>query len=204
MQAAIDQFRTNINRVRHLGNIYRALRVQTTDVLDLSDILRTELVMAVSALDHYIHELARLGMLEAYQGNRTQTSAFLRFSVSIDSVLRGILDSLGTNLLEGEITRQHGHQSFQQPDRIADAIRLISDVKLWPEVAEELGMTTRDVKEQLALIIDRRNKIAHEADINPTIGPNSPNNLWPISEDLADNAIDFIEQVAEAIYVVVQ
>jgi len=70
MQAAIDQFRTNINRVRHLGAIYRALKAQTTEVLDLSDILRAELVMAVSALDHYIHEVTRLGILETYHGSR--------------------------------------------------------------------------------------------------------------------------------------
>ena len=47
MQTAIDQFRTNINRVRNLGSIFEALDSQTTSVLDLSDILRAELVLAV-------------------------------------------------------------------------------------------------------------------------------------------------------------
>lgn len=204
MEAAIDQFRTNISRVRHLGTIYKALRVQTTGVLDLSDILRAELVMAVSALDHYIHEVTRLGMMEAYQGNHARTPAFLRFSISLDSVLQGIQSPSGLGLLDGEIKKQHGYQSFQQPDKIADAIRLISDVKLWPEVGKQIGMAAQDVKKHLTLIIDRRNKIAHEADINPTIGPGRPNNLWPIDEILVDKAIDFIEQVAEAIYAVVQ
>ena len=61
MRAAINQFRTNIERVRNLGTIYKALNAQTTDILDLSDLLRAELVMAVSAFDHYIHEIVRLG-----------------------------------------------------------------------------------------------------------------------------------------------
>ena len=62
MQTVINQFRANIVRVRDLGVIYSALKAQTTGAIDLSDILRTELVMAVSALDHYIHEIVRLGM----------------------------------------------------------------------------------------------------------------------------------------------
>jgi len=60
MQTVINQFRTNISRVRNLGSIFGALNSQTTSVLDLSDILRAELVLAVSALDHFIHELVRL------------------------------------------------------------------------------------------------------------------------------------------------
>ena len=88
MQAAIDQFRRNIQRVRNLGAIYQALSAQTTQALDLSDLLRSELVMAVSALDHYIHELVRLGMLEAYQGNRVQTDASCGFKSLCPAPLR--------------------------------------------------------------------------------------------------------------------
>ena len=40
--------------------------------------------MAVSALDHYIHELVKLGMLEAYRSNRAQTDALLRFRISLE------------------------------------------------------------------------------------------------------------------------
>ena len=75
MQSALDQFQGNIARVRNLGCIYRALEGQTTAAVDLSDLLRAELVLAVSALDQYIHELVRLGMLEINQGARQETPA---------------------------------------------------------------------------------------------------------------------------------
>ena len=39
MQAAIDQFRRNIQRVRNLGSLHQVLTSQTTPALDLSDIL---------------------------------------------------------------------------------------------------------------------------------------------------------------------
>ena len=199
MEAAIEQFRVNIDRVRNLGAIFKALRSQTTEVLDLSDILRAELVMGVSALDHYVHELVRLGMLEIYHGHRIAPPAFLRFQVTLDNIIQGIANPADDSWLEDQIRSRHGYQSFQRPDKIAGAIRLISSVQLWNEVAQHSGMTAQQVKQKLTLVVERRDKIAHEADMNPSF----PGNRWPIDEILADDAIDFIELLAETIYTLV-
>jgi hypothetical protein len=198
MQSALDQARANIGRVRNLGAIHKALNAQTTGAIDLSDMLRAELVLGVSALDHFVHELVRLGMLEVYRGNRAQTPAFLRFTVSLESVLQGIAAPGDEGWLENEIRTRHGRQSFQNANNIANAVRLISEVSLWEEVANRLGMSLQDVQSQLNLIVDRRNKIAHEADSDPTF----PGSRWPIDDVLVDEAVDFIEQVIESIYYV--
>lgn len=196
MQAAIDQFRVNIARVRNLGVIHNTLNVQTTAAIDLSDILRSELVMAISALDHCIHEIVRLGMLEVYRGTRPETSAFLRFQISLERVRQVVSDPTSDDWLENEIRERHSWRSFQQADHIADAIRLISDISLWEQVSTHMGMPSQDVKEQLNLIADRRNKIVHEADMDPT----PYDTRWPIDEALVDDTINFIEQIAETIY----
>jgi len=177
MKAAIEQFRTNIERVRNLGAIYQVLEAQTTEILDLSDILRSELVLAVSALDYYIHEVVRLGILEAYHGRRTQTSACLRFRVTLGSALQGISTPASDGWLEDQITNAHSYQSFQDPDKIADAIRLISDAELWNVVANYLGMSSQYVRQKLKLVVNRRNQIAHEADMDPSYGGRP----WPIN-----------------------
>jgi hypothetical protein len=70
--------------------------------------------------------------------------------------------------LETEIRTRLGLQSFQKPDQIADAVRLFSSVELWKELGAQLGEDPHDLKVQLKLIVDRRNKIAHEADIDPS------------------------------------
>jgi hypothetical protein len=59
MQVAIDQFRANIHRVRNLHTLFTYFSTVTTTVLDLSDLLRVQLVMAVSALDHYSTSTSR-------------------------------------------------------------------------------------------------------------------------------------------------
>ena len=246
MQSALDQFRISISRVRDLISLHDAIKTKVTNAVDLSDLLRAALVLAVSALDFYIHEVVRLGMLEIHRGIRPEPSiganaiqsAFSRFRVSlgnarqdrviatdinswleleiqqaygneflnqshsISSLLPVLSNSIfnklnSTSWLEDEIRSQHSYKSFQQPEKIAEAMRLISDKKLWDEVAIQMGKSAKDVKQELSLIVDRRNKIAHEADIDPTLGLG---NRWEIDQVEVSEAVDFIEQVVESIH----
>ena len=201
MQSAIDLFRISIARVRDLIAVHNSLKAQASSVLDLSDMLRAALVLAVSALDYYIHEVVRIGMLEIHRGQRPEPPAFSRFQISLGNARAGI--NAGQNIdswLEDEIRQRHSYKSFQQPEAIADAIRLISNKKLWEEVSINMGRLAKDaedIKKQLSLIVDRRNKIAHEADIDPTL---SLGDCWPIDELLVNEAVDFLEQVVESIH----
>ena len=205
MQIAIDLFRGNIRRSRDLAAIFRTMTAQTTGAFDVSDVLRASLVTAVSTMDHYIHELVRLGMLEAYRGVRTRTPAFFRFQVALGNVLPASLDFDPAAGLEAQIRERHGHQSFQMPDSIADAIRLVSDVELWNEVSKCIGRERREITDRLTLITQRRNKIVHEADIVLDYAGQMASSevRSPIDEDMVDDAIDFIDQVSETIYILV-
>ena len=196
MLDAIEQFRKNVDRVRVIGGLYEVLDQLTTPVVDKTDLLRTQIVMIVSALDHYIHEITRIGMLEIYDGMRPPTNAFLRFQVALDAALRGFDEQSGSAWLETEIREKHGYLAFQHPDKIADAVRLFSSCELWPSVAVQLGQTAQEVKDELRLIVDRRNKIVHEADLDPSY----PGVRWPISPADSAHTVDFIQSVCEAIH----
>lgn len=246
MQSALDQFRISIGRVRDLIALHNSVKAQATGALDVSDMLRAALVLAVSALDYYVHEVVTLGMLEIHRGRRsepipsanTTQSAFSRFQVSLGGarqdrltainiaswlevdiqqaegyeflqqsqtisalipiISSSILDRLNnTSWLESEIRDRLGYQSFQQADKIAEAIRHISDKKLWDEVGILMAKSAKDIKQQLNSIVDRRNKIAHEADIDPTFNIGS---RWNIDEMLVGDAVDFIEALVESIH----
>jgi RiboL-PSP-HEPN len=248
MQSAFDQFRISIGRVRDLITLHNSVNAQVTEAPDASDMLRAALVLSVSALDYYVHEVVTLGMLEIHRGERpepissanTTQSAFSRFQVSLGGarqdrltaidiaswleaelqqaqgydflqqshtistlipiISSSILKKLNNNYwLESEIRERLGYQSFQQADKIADAIRYISDKKLWDEVAIKMTKSVRDIKQQLNSIVDRRNKIAHEADIDPTF---NIGDRWNIDELLVGDAVDFIEMLVESIHLV--
>ncbi len=201
MQSALDQFRISINRVRDLIAVHNSVNTQSTSALDLSDILRAALVLSVSALDYYVHEVVKLGMIEIHRGNRLEPPAYSRFQISLGSAREGM--NISANLdywLEAEIQQRHSYKSFQHPDKIAEAIRLISDQSLWLEVGNVMGQPAKDIKQQLIVIVDRRNKIAHEADINPELGLG---NRWSIDEAMVQDTIDFIEEVIESIHLVI-
>jgi RiboL-PSP-HEPN len=199
MFSAVELFRENIVRVRNLGGLTQALVSMTTSVVDSSDILRAQYVLAVSALDHYVHELTRLGMLEIFDGKRSPPPGYLRFQVSLaiyDAVGLATGNIVSRDYFDSEIRAQHGYVSFQQPDKVAEAIRLIKEVKLWDRVGYRLGMDAGDIKQRLKLIVDRRNKIAHEADLDPTY----PKARWPISAPDVENVVGFLVEVVEAIH----
>jgi hypothetical protein len=67
---------------------------------------------------------------------------------------------------------------------------MVSPCSLWNEVSLKLGasaatVTTAagDLRKKLSVIVDRRNKLVHEADLQPTV----PRIAWPISRsDLAE------------------
>ena len=92
----------------------------------------------------------------------------MRFQVTLGSALDAINALRNDSWLEDQIRTRHSYRSFQDPDNIAEAIRLVSDVQLWEAIASELNTTSRDARTQLRSIVDRRNQIAHESDVDPS------------------------------------
>ena len=196
MLSAIQQFRGNMLRTRELGRLAAAIAKITTPAIDVSDLWRSQIVLGVSALDHFVHELTRLGMIETAQGKRPKTDAFVRFQIPLGAVDDGLAGQAHELWLGEAIRDKHSWLSFQHPDKIAEAVRLMSPIKLWEEVGKMVALPGQDVKARLELVVDRRNKIAHEADMDPT----NPGFRWPINEAMASNALGFIDLVAEAIF----
>jgi hypothetical protein len=190
----IEQFDHNIGYTKDLLALGRAVDAATTGALDIGDLQRAAIVMAVSALDHYVHEKARNGMQQILSGQRVTTDAFERFPLTMKLALEGGPNP-GESWLDEAIQAQHGHRPFLKTDDIAEAMRLISSAQLWNEVGVQLNREPSAVKAELKTVIDRRNKIAHEADLDPT----QPGRRWPMSDALAKDAVDYVEQVVQAI-----
>ena len=197
MQSALKAFDDSLARARHLHGLHLTLSKTLTGAVDLSDILRAEIVMSVSALDHYVHEIARLGVIECWKGTRPSTKAFNSFTLTMSTVHSLKSPATALAALDSEIRAKHGYVSFQTPDKIADAVRLFSQATLWEEVGLQLGKSAKDMKAILGLIIDRRNKIAHEADVDPSF----PGQRWPISEAMVEEIVNNVDAIGHAIHI---
>lgn len=178
---------------------------QLTLALTPDELLRAEWVARVSALDLYVHELVAQGMKETFEGHRKRSTAFLRFQLSNEVLLRiqaTTLPEAASSAYDLEIRSRLGLMTYQEPEKIAEGIRLISDVSLWTSIATSQGSTpaTMDndakvAKRGLSLIVERRNKIAHEGDLQPNV-PRTP---WPISQADLQYVAGFIRRIVDAI-----
>lgn len=191
----LQTFEASLERARALGVMHAALKDLTTAVIDPSDLLRAQIVLAVSSLDHLVHEITVRGMLEIYDGRRGATPHYLKFKVPINA-FGATSAALSRGAFESAIRESHSYLSFQRPEKIADAIRLFSTVSLWQEVAAQLSMPVDDLKGRLDLAVDRRNKIAHEADLDPSY----PGQRWPIVTKDAEGVVDLIEDAGKAVH----
>jgi len=209
-QQELDLFDKQVERARDLVGTAAALNASLTGAVDVSDLYRAAYVQAVSALDTFIHSDVRARMLATFPTD-SHTQAFDRFRVSLSSVqvalaTQGDLASQ-LNWLDAEIQDQHSYLSFQQPDKIADAIRLVSNVRLWDALALSFGQAAMDgesgakiLKRRLTLMVDRRNTIVHESDLNPTP---PGDRLYPMTRATAEDAIDFVERLVHEIYALI-
>jgi hypothetical protein len=200
---SLQLFRDVWLRADMLTEMHTSIRAQGT-ALELDEILRAEWVARVSALDLYVHELVAQRMLRIQRSELPATPAFNKARVSAETASRMAAGSSteASAAFDLDIRTQHSLLTFQSPDKIADAIRLTSNVELWNAIALRQGASTSEAKDKakalkakLSLIVERRNKIAHEGDLLPGL----PRQPWAISEADVRDVRDFLLSVVESI-----
>jgi hypothetical protein len=117
-------------------------------------------------------------MLEIFEGHRLPSPGYLRFQISTETLERirtAATTSDAGAAFDLDIRNQLSYVTYQDPDKIADGVRLCSRIELWNEVALKLGATSttkvseaKNLKTALSLLVQRRNKIAHEGDLRPS------------------------------------
>ncbi len=211
MQAAYNQFNDNIRYIRDLDTLYRSLKHGQALPNDLSDLLRAEVVYAVSALDKLVHELVRMGMLEAFKGIKPKTRKFNGFAITAETLdkiketaieqtinpnPRALPNELPEYWFEKEILLKHRIVAYQDPDKISDGLSLIwEEEHKWQKIAAKTGIDEKTLKTTLKNIAVRRNQIVHEADTD--IQTNTKN---IIEEGDVKDIVDFIEKLGNALY----
>lgn len=200
MLRAKQRFDSGITRIRNLDSLYihltSNLHLPETDV---SDILRSEVVYAVSSFDKFIHDVVRQGMVETFTGTRAATNAYRNFSISLEQ-LNAIQTSSNIpppeTIFENTIAENHKHLSFQEPDKVSAALSLIwQEAYKWQKIGACLGKSENDVKVELKNIVMRRNQIVHEADIDLLSGQ-----VQTIRHRDVQASVKFIDDLSNCIF----
>lgn len=201
IDSAIKTFELNIEGVRQIQLIYDYLDNQQVNDLDLSELLRAEIALAVSALDCFIHDVVRLGTVEIYSGNRPFTSKTFQPNFDPRKFVSLLTKSKDEQIqeLENAIRLINKESAFQKPEKIANALLSIGVENIWTSVAGKLGISeAKEVEDELDIIINRRNVIVHEGDIDY-----QTEQKRNIDKDEVKKNIDFINSVCVAIFNIV-
>lgn len=151
--------------------------------LNKDHLLRSEFILIVSAFDNYLHNIVRRKITESFFSTAPLPDKMnLEMPVRIFQELMGGTDDTDTDartetrrqLFDSALRKQLSESSFQSPRSVEYAAGLLQIVQLWKTVASAMNVaahtnsyTPENVRNQLALIVQRRNQIAHEADIVP-------------------------------------
>ncbi|NNJ60643.1 MAG: hypothetical protein HKP61_06750 [Dactylosporangium sp.] len=198
-------FRSNIEYARNMVIAGQSLAAFQSPVIDVGDFYRAAWVQAVGALDHWFHEelYRRVAMLVG-QDNPTMPYQLTKFELPLDMVeaVRRGTTTLADAVAE-HVRAKWANAALQNPRKISEALKLVTEQNVWDGAAKQLNtwnhgrtaMTDQTLKKQYTAITERRNKIAHEADLLD----GHLKQRRDITAADATDAIDWIERIALAI-----
>lgn len=218
MISTITTFNECINDVKSMRAFYVYLKdYYHIPENDLTDLLRAELVNVVSAMDRFIHEIVRIGIISSYMGfsAKTPKCKSMPFKLAtMSKILECKLlttpptcnEELAEYWVNKEVTEILKTFSFQKIDKIKDALSYIWDdpYKLQAIVSKmrysafpgpNINANQKYLEKKIDLIVSRRNQIVHEADFDVTINSKQTiNTVW------LDDTILFVTDFVYSIY----
>lgn len=182
------RFQECLQRARGVCELQEYLSVNHTGVLDTTDMLRAAVVLCVSAFDFLIYETFCIEVLHRYRGRRSMSRFHIPFDVTI------VDPSEAEAIIENHVRETNSYKSFVDPRRYSDAMGCFVSAP-WDRMAAKLGRDPSLLKQRVRAIYRWRNRIAHEADINPVLAGVE---LWPIEKRDVIDAINDFEEVGLA------
>lgn len=190
-------FNEQITSLRALSSIHQYLD-DNAPSMDASSLLRSEFILIVSAFDNYLHCIVRRTIRENFFASQFLPESFCIplpvchaiHSESDPLIQQQIFDASLKSILEKD--------SFQSPKSVEYALGLINIKGIWSKVASTMGDTAEHIKNRLALIVKRRNQIAHESDIDQSTA-----SLRPIDTQTVIDCRVFMQQLVSAIDVLI-
>lgn len=197
MHNSVALFNLNLAQSRNISALHDYLSTSIAIPGSFDDLLRSQLVYAVSAFDKLIHDLVRIGMVGTFMGVRPATSKYLADPISMQ-VHMDIMQATvppKEHIFEQALFRKFKTVSFQEPAKVADGLSYVwEESQKWQKIAAVLGVTDHTARTTLKVIIDRRNAIVHEADIDPLT-----NSKISIAKVESEGGLDFLQSCGNAI-----
>jgi hypothetical protein len=198
-------FRANIEYARKMVLAGQSLAAFQSPVFDIGDFYRAAWVQAVSAVDHWFHEVLYRRVAElAVQDSPGMPYQLTNFELplkKVEEVRRGTTTL--ADAVSDHVKAKWSNAALQNPRKISEALKLVTEENIWAKAAAQINewhhgrtaLTEQALKKKYSAITERRNKIAHDADLVD----GSLDQRRSITDAEVNDAIDWIERIALAI-----
>lgn len=159
--------------------------------------LRFVWIASISALDHFVTQAVLEIATNKYASGEFLSSKLRNELTSFEkaTAFRGMNAIEATIHFRETLSTAIRYKSFHRADHITDGLAYIwTEKQKWQKISQEMGLEAKAAKEQLDAIVDRRNVIAHNADINDSSG-----NRYAVQIEDARKVASFTRQLAYAI-----
>jgi len=184
-------FDLNIQGAEQCVRIYDGVS-QLRSSFDLDWLLRSAIVLAVSAMDAYFHDKVRYRAARFASAPMPRQLASLK--VPLGEVRKWDEVSRKGNVIRRWVVEHLKTRPLQSPNAIAEALKLVGIQGLWNTV--EGDPSARDaLLACLNQLVKRRNQIAHLGDRLQS--RSSGKALRPITRDYAVRGIEFVKELVQ-------
>lgn len=194
-------FAANILGAEECVRIHDGVR-QLGSTLDLDWLLRSAIVLAVSAMDAYFHDKVRYraGRFPLYQQMELSTQFLPRqlanLKVPLSELPRWEKAKRKGNVVRHWAVEHYAVRPLQNPEAIANALNLAGIEDLWNTVEPDKS-EGQALLDRLRALVKRRNQIAHEGD--RLKHRSSGQRLRAIRPGDAVDAIEFVKALVEKV-----
>lgn len=164
------------------------------------DIYRSQIVFLESALDFYIHEISKYGIVSIFTDKWQKTDRYNNCKVPMEVLEKGIRNSKTTEWLSEYFNQRFSSEVYLSVETMKDQLNMLglsfeSIVKEAYQPFFEVNQAYTEGKSIIKELFERRNQIAHQSDRKHT---NAERN--DISKEYVQNCILNVKQLVETIH----
>lgn len=187
----LKQFNSSIDVVRQKDEIIQFLSAHGQSTLEIR---QSQIILLMSALDLYIHDIVKYCIIQKFNGNQTKTKQYKELLIPMQSVELAIQNPESSDWLDEVITNINQYKSFTSYGQIKNQLeavglksKKINELVL--KIESDFGVS--NLIEKLRLL---RNRLAHQDQQSITSLESE------LTEEKINQYIDFIHQLVQHIH----
>ncbi len=167
------------------------------------DLVRTSLIMGVSALDTYLHA-STIAAVRAWKPSAPIARVEVRFDdvcTLVDEAVKGRSANAQSRpwvLVKASLHERLLTMSFQSSRSVESALSMCGVNNPWSKISTERGVSIGALKTRLDGIVRRRNQIVHESDLQRESRPQRVKHE-PIDPSRVGRDLNWLDRLIEAI-----